>query len=108
MRSSTKRRLAVLGVAMAVGGGVAGVAATPASAASIVYGNVSIQNACRVQYGSTFYAVLNGTTVYDWACSNGSQLLGVDVSRECANEYGSGAYAVFSNRNDPYTWYCVG
>lgn len=81
---------------------------TQAHAAEL--GGVSVQGACNNQYPGTT-AVVVANNVYGWRCRtywSGGQVdySGIDLSRQCRAQYGSGASANYLNYNDPYSWRC--
>ncbi|MEV7801544.1 NlpC/P60 family protein [Microbispora sp. NPDC088329] len=105
------RRRSVLAVsfaALALGGTMS--AASPASAAGSRLGGVDMQRACDNQYpGKGLRAVvLDRADAYSWTCSGGTFRGGIEITTECAAEYGQGAYAGLGNRRDPFSWYCQG
>jgi hypothetical protein len=84
-------------------------AAAPAMA-STYRGGVSVWNACVYQNGTPSWLQISPNNVTGWGCvySGGWNqiVLGVNLNKECAREYGSGTYAAYTNFNDPYSWGC--
>jgi surface antigen len=71
-------------------------------------GGVSMQQACNVQYrdqGLTAVAT-NVNSAYSWQCQKPGVSRGIDVTAECALEYGNGAVADVTNPNSAWSWYC--
>jgi hypothetical protein len=99
--------MAVAALALTAGASVASVA--PAHAATTL-GGVSVWNACVYQNGTPSSLTIQPYNVMGWKCVyNGgwnSIQLGVDLNKECRREYGSAAYASYTNWNDPYSWRC--
>lgn len=80
-------------------------------------GGLNLDRACFKQTLVAYVkaVVLNSRDVYSWKCRvyptpilNGPHLYetGIDLSRACREQYGRGAYAEFSNREDAYSWRC--
>src|ERR1039457_6046107 len=102
-----RRRLIAVGVTLAAGVGLAGLAAPAAFAG--VDGGVDMNGACANQYGPGAHTYPpDGGNVYDWSCnsSTGVKLGGINVQEQCVAQYGAGAEAQSSDYTDPYTWYC--
>jgi hypothetical protein len=84
-------------------------AVTPSAEAATLRGGVSVSQACYYTYG--WDNTIHGNNVHSWRCvaygSNGMYVFGgVDLNRQCVRQYGSGAYASYTNYNDPYSWKC--
>jgi hypothetical protein len=79
--------------------------------ASTMLGGVSVAAACTNQLiGNAAVVVANN--VYGWRCRYNGGVISVtyswgpDLNRQCAVQYGSGAYSGYLNYNDPYSWRC--
>ena len=87
----------------------------PAQAASVL-GGVSVVGACTNQLyiaPSAARAVLIANNVSGWRCQYVGGVLtvtytwyNINLNSQCVAQYGSGAYAKYSNFNDPYSWRC--
>lgn len=92
------RRLASLGAALALAGGLSVATATPALAAD--YG-VNIANYCARNVSSGTLAPSQATNInnrYDgWRCGTRYGLVGVNVAVACQQQYNSRAVAVAVN-----------
>jgi hypothetical protein len=101
-----------LSVVLAAGAASVGLAA-PAALASVngIDGGIDMIAACAAQYpyvaGVT--AKLSAPNVYAWYCSSpsGINVGGIDVQQQCVAQYGQGAYALYSDYNNAYSWYCL-
>jgi hypothetical protein len=110
-----RRRLAILGVALLVGAGLAGASATPAFADDL--GGVDMDHACQYQYGLNYHAYLYFTgffdswrnTVMSWGCgpSHDDMSRGINVDEECKVMHGMDAHAAFGDYLNPFSWYCT-
>jgi hypothetical protein len=96
-----------------VGASTIGMLATaPSASAAIRLGGVDMQRACSVQwkhFGPTTAIVLDQRNAYSWKCrSNYTGVIvgGIDVNRQCADQYGWDAYAGLGSTSNPYSWYC--
>ena len=70
---------AIIGVAFAV------------PAAAQYQGTINVDEACRSQIGSNYYAVTVGDGCNDWKCSfNGRQFYGINLDAACAAQYNNG------------------
>lgn len=100
------KRIAVIAIAAAAV--TVGVASSASAATRL--GGVSVQQACNAQYPGTT-AVVVANNVYGWRCKtywSGGPVYytGIDLSRQCRAQYGSRAYANYTNYNNPYSWGC--
>ena len=71
-------------------------------------GGVDMQGACDTQYprrGLTGVAT-NVNSAYSWRCVGPGVSLGIDVTAECATQYGYGAVAAVTNPASAWSWYC--
>jgi hypothetical protein len=111
MRRKLATAAAVCALALA---GAIGVSA-PARAATML-GGVSVAGACSNQLyiaPSATRAVLVTNNVSGWRCQYVGAVItwtwcsyNIDLNRQCAVQYGAGAYARYSNFYDPYSWRC--
>ncbi|WP_300613173.1 CHAP domain-containing protein [Trebonia sp.] len=71
-------------------------------------GGVDMQQACDTQYpGRGLEAVAtNANSAYSWQCVGPGTSLGIDVTAECATQYGNGAVAAVTNPASAWSWYC--
>jgi hypothetical protein len=81
---------------------------TPAQAATRL-GGVSVAGACFNQWPGSEVA-LTSNNVFGWKCrfwgSQGPLYFGINLTQQCGVQYGGGAYAAYSNYNNPYSWSC--
>jgi hypothetical protein len=83
---------------------------SPALAAR--YG-IDFDRYCKSQYqgnGMAAWTRLDGNTVYDWYCDQRQpdgkvNRFGINVGHACAVQRNTWSHG-FSNRNNPYSWYC--
>jgi surface antigen len=80
----------------------------PAPGAIHSLGGVDMQRACDAQYpGQGLQAVAtNASSAYSWQCTGPGASLGIDVTAECALQYGGGAVAAVTNPASAWSWYC--
>jgi len=82
---------------------------TPAAHASTRLGGVSVAGACANQWQDSTVALI-ANNVFGWKCQYWSTLgpvyEGINLTLQCSVQYGSGAYAAYSNYNNPYSWSC--
>ena len=71
-------------------------------------GGVDMQRACNTQYpGLGLSAVAtNVNSAYSWQCVGPGVSRGIDVTAECASQYGGGAVAAVNNPDSAWSWYC--
>jgi surface antigen len=71
-------------------------------------GGVDMQRACNTQYpGLGLSAVAtNVNSAYSWQCEGPGISRGIDVTAECAVQYGNGAVAAVTNPDSAWSWYC--
>lgn len=106
-----RKRIAT--VVMASTLALGGVAATSESAqASTNLGGVSILGACANQLFTNSDALI-AWNVTGWRCKYQGATFStiyywynIKLNTECAREYGSGAYAGYTDYNNPYSWHC--
>jgi hypothetical protein len=77
--------------------------APPPSGGSL--GGVNMQQACNAQGGGTAVAT-NVNSAYSWQCVGPGFSRGIDVTAECAAQYGYGAVAATSNPASAWSWHC--
>jgi hypothetical protein len=87
-------------------------ASAPAAHATTYLGGVSVLGACENQIFTNGVALINNT-VTGWRCEyNGAVLhviyynYNIHLNEQCAYQYGSGAYAGYTNYYNPYSWGC--
>ena len=107
-RIDIARRAIAVGLFLAgtIGAGVAGAATANATT---ILGGVDMQRACNEQYPAFGLraVVTDQHNAFSWRCTSPwGYSGGIDVNRECASQYGSGAYSVLLNTSDPYSWRC--
>ena len=108
--SNIKQR--IVNTVIAIGVGVTSVTASIAPAFAARYGS-NFDSYCKSQYqnnGMAAWTQLNGGTVYDWKCAqrqpNGTvKQFGINVGHACSVQQRTWSHN-FSNRNNPYSWYC--
>lgn len=96
----------VIGAALVTGGGA--LYELPQAQAAVL-GGVDMQNACNRQYpGQGRQAVVQDrNNAYSWVCRSAfGHRGGIDVNKQCAAQYGRGAYAGLRNQRDAFSWYC--
>ena len=100
-----QRHLAlVIGLSLSMLIGAAGFAD-----ATTILGGVDMQRACNEQYPAYGLraVVTDQHNAFSWRCTAPwGYSAGIDVNRECASQYGPGAYSVLLNTSDPYSWRC--
>jgi hypothetical protein len=89
---------------------------SPAHAAPTNLGGVSVVGACINQLNiapSAARAVLIANNISGWRCRYVGGVISVtytwyniNLNSQCVVQYGNGAYASYSNFNDPYSWRC--
>jgi hypothetical protein len=84
----------------------------PAAHASTRLGGISVQGACNNQWQEST-AVLIANNVFGWRCKYQEGLGGgevyygsINLNQQCVYQYGNGAYAAYSDYNNPYSWSC--
>lgn len=87
-------------------------ASVPAAHAATYLGGVSVLGACENQIFTNGVALINDT-VTGWRCEyNGAVLhvifywYNINLNEQCADQYGTGAYARYTNYYNPYSWGC--
>jgi hypothetical protein len=102
------KKLKLLLASVLVGVASVVLSAVPAHAATRL-GGVSMAAACQNQWPGSEVALIANNAV-SWKCrfwsSLGPVYYGIDTSKQCRVQYGSSAYAAYSNYNDPYSWSC--
>ena len=102
------KKLNVALASLVFGLGLFAAVTAPAHAASRL-GGVSVAGACFNQWPGSEVVLLNHN-VFGWKCrfwsSLGPVYYGVDLTQQCVAQYGSRAYAAYSDYNNPYSWSC--
>lgn len=74
------------------------------------WAGIDIWTACTTRYGSPQKSpVLVQYNVMGWRCRlpRTDGLVGIDLNWWCRYKHGSGAWATYSDFNNPYSWICV-
>jgi hypothetical protein len=73
-------------------------------------GGVNMQQACNTQYpGQGLNAVAtNAGSAYSWQCERPGVSRGIDVTAECATQYGNGAVSAVANPASAWSWSATG
>lgn len=96
-----------MALATVVGGMAIAATAAPANAAGVL-GPINITQQCKVQYGSSYTAiVLNTSNPYSWRCAYSGYQYGVNLDAGCVNQYGAGAFSLLEDPNNAYSWRCA-
>jgi len=76
----------------------------------VILGGVNLTPWCKKQYGNGFKAKLIGNTAGGWTCERSAgDRRPILVDKACILQYGAKAVkAKALNRNDPYSWKCLG
>jgi hypothetical protein len=84
----------------------------PAHAAT-AKGGVSMWSACENQYGKGWESYIKDWNAYGWRCGfrpypNVLEKAdrSINVNKQCAKQYGAGAWGEPTNKKDPYSWVC--
>jgi hypothetical protein len=101
-------------IALAIAGisAVGLVGSAPSATAATRLGGVDMQRACSVQwkhFGPVTAFVRDQRNAFSWTCKSnytGVIVGGIDVNRQCVDQYGRGAYAGLGSTSNPYSWYC--
>src|SRR5262245_3627351 len=105
----TIRRVVAAGM-LTLATAAAGVALAqePADAATRL-GGVDVERVCQFDYG--YHAYVAYWSAYGWRCNPvpGEPYYkgldkNADLNKACRLQYGAGAYATFSDVNNPYSW----
>lgn len=113
MKMKTVRSAAALSVAALVSMATLVGTAGPADAAASRKGGVSMWSACVNQYGKGWESYIRDNNAYGWRCGfrpypNVFQKADrkINVNKQCAVQYGPGAYGIPDNKKNPYSWVC--
>ncbi len=67
---------------------------------------VDLTRYCKKHFGQSARAKLVGSSALDWVCASGTHnRWGISVSTACKEQHGL-PKAAYSDRKNPYSWYC--
>ncbi len=70
-----------------------------------VKGTIDFDLYCKKNFGSEYTAVLKGNTALDWVCQTNK---GIRAKTACKQQYGSSVSGSgYTDKNNPYSWYCA-